>query len=341
MSQNKNCQPRTKQSPTNKTNNNLRSVPATFISQNEIVCHSPTNTLGGAGTSVLISVSNNGLDFEGVSAEYKFVDEVEIYSIFPGKGSVVGGTVVTITGAGFSEENLGSSSCNFGESGSATINVISSTEIRCTTPPSSASENDGFVSLEVTFNGKDFTTSGTQFGYIPDASFTSMSPLFGPVSGGTVLLISGYNFVDSSKLSCKFGAVAVSARFISSSQIECNVPPQIQIQIDNSENEVVVSITMNGADYISPDESTSTTSASFTYRTETTISSITPSFGPSTGGTAITISGANFEFSKSLSCRFGVSSSRWERAHTHTNKHTHTFTHTHTHKQTHSTHTRN
>lgn len=268
-------------------------VDASFVNENEVVCMSPF--VGSVGPRV-VSVSNNGLDFGVSSSEFDFVDEPEINSIRPKRGSVAGGTVVTITGAGFTSGE--DSSCKFGEAGSSSISMIyvSENEVHCVAP---ASATAGSVDLELTFNGGDYASAGGGFEYILDASFSSMSPQIGPVSGGTVVLISGYNFVDSSDMSCKFGAGVVSARFISTSQIECVSPTS------SSEFSVELLISQNGVDF-----ATSSTPTTFTYQPTISISSISPTFGPSSGNTQVTVAGTNFEFGEELACKFGSGSSR-------------------------------
>ncbi|GMI40209.1 hypothetical protein TrCOL_g8913, partial [Triparma columacea] len=209
-------------------------------------------------------------------------------SISPSSGSIVGGTIVTVTGANFEDTN--DLSCLFGTLESPAAVYKSSTEVECEAPLSSSS---GFVSLKVTVNGVDYTTDASQFLFLEVAKLISIEPASGSVDGGTSILVTGYGFVDSSQLKCNFGSTSVLGRYISPTQVECESPPSISGAVN-------VEVSMNGIDFTS-------SSSTFLYSPPPSASSISPSFGPSSGGTSVTISGNSFELSKDLRCRFGTS----------------------------------
>jgi hypothetical protein len=108
---------------------------------------------------------------------------------------------------------------------------------------------------------------------------TSISPSSGPTSGGTTVTISGTNFAPGAQVT--FGGTAATSVTVSnSSQIQTVTPSHIA-------GTVGVIVEVNGQ--------SSTSSVSFTYNLLTpTVSSVSPSSGPTAGGTNVTISGTNF-----------------------------------------------
>jgi len=280
-------------------------VNPTFVNGNTIICVTPYATVTGL---VPLMVTNNGVDYEeggDAVVNFNFAETVSIDSISPRSGSINGGTVVTISGSGFSDTD--DVLCNFGDDDSSSeAYFIDSSTITCISPPSSTTK---YVNVEVSVGGGESTFDNHRFEYTRMAVFTSLSPSGGPFSGGTHVLVSGYNFVDSYELGCKFvdgdnSEVIVPARYISTTRVEC-VTPASTSSLAASKT-VSVWITMNGIDFITINGEFNAV-ADFTYQSETSISSINPSFGPSEGGTAITVTGSNFELGKALSCRFGNS----------------------------------
>ena len=149
------------------------------------------------------------------------------------------------------------------------------------------------VNVEVSNNGVDFTSAGTYFQFVADAAVMAISPHSGPTSGGTSVLVHGYNFIDSKDLRCKFGHTSVLARWLSSTRLECVAPVH-----HNTTGDVAVHISLNGVDFTA-------SSKNFTYAPAPEVTSIHPSVGPSSGGTRLTISGVHFTHTAYLMCRIG------------------------------------
>ncbi|MEO0061734.1 MAG: hypothetical protein RLZZ08_294 [Pseudomonadota bacterium] len=113
----------------------------------------------------------------------------------------------------------------------------------------------------------------------PAPTVTSISPTFGPGSGGTSVTIAGTNFTGATAV--RFGATAATGFTVNSAtQITATAPA----------GSGTVDITVTTA------VSTSATSAAdqFTYVAQPAVTSISPSSGPTSGGTSVTITGTNF-----------------------------------------------
>ncbi len=201
-----------------------------------------------------------------------------ISSIAPNEGSTDGGTVVAINGANFQS----GARVNFGSAAAASVSFVSSTQLRATTRPSTA----GTVTVEVINpDGKKDTHNGFTFKSPrpPAPSITSISPTSGSTAGGTVVTINGANFQSGARVF--FGNVAAtSVSFVSSSQLRATSPPHpagsVPIQVTNPDGQ---SGQLNTFTYVEPQP------------LAPQISGITPTSGPTAGGTDITINGANFQ----------------------------------------------
>jgi len=104
-----------------------------------------------------------------------------VTAISPAQGSVFGGTVVTITGSGLASV----SSVTIGDAPCTAVQLISATQLRATTPPSST----GPRALAVT------SASGTTIAPVPFTYVTqtvdTISPSSGPFTGGAPITITG------------------------------------------------------------------------------------------------------------------------------------------------------
>ncbi len=110
----------------------------------------------------------------------------------------------------------------------------------------------------------------------PAPTVTAVSPTSGPAAGGTVVTITGTVFVNVTLVN--FGATPAATFTVNSSTSITATAPSAAGTVD------VTVATNNG---------TSATSAAdqFTFVAAPTISSVNPSTGPTTGGTAVTITG--------------------------------------------------
>ncbi len=124
-----------------------------------------------------------------------------VTKVSPTKGSAAGGTVVKITGTGFT----GVSAVHFGAE-NASFTVVSSTKITATAPASAV----GTVDVTITNGaGTSATSSADHFKYVPNVS--SVTPSSGPTAGGTDVTVTGAGFALGSATVFKFGAAKATA----------------------------------------------------------------------------------------------------------------------------------
>jgi len=167
-----------------------------------------------------------------------------------------------------------------------------SSKMVCETPRAGREQT---VSVEVSNNGADVTSSGVQFVY-------ERAPTVMRVELGTegrdgaeaekrVLRVAGKHFVQSQELRCNIGS---EARYISSSMVLCRVGDRTHI------GNVTVEVSNNGQDF-SANGIGHVASRVASWR----MLSMQPSSGPLHGGTLVTISGGQWSSSAYATCTFG------------------------------------
>lgn len=205
---------------------------------------------------------------------FTYVAPPTVTAIDPVGGTIEGGTVVTITGTNFT----GATAVTIGGL-TASFTVSDATTITATTPAHAA----GAVDVAVTTPGGVGTGAGL-FTYIaPPAAPTveAINPNSGTTAGGTVVTITGTNFTGATAVSIG-GVAATGVTVVSTTSITATTPA-------HAAGAVNVDVTTPGG--------VGTGVGLFTYiapPAAPTVAAISPASGPTGGGTAITITGANF-----------------------------------------------
>jgi IPT/TIG domain-containing protein len=196
-----------------------------------------------------------------------------VSGVLPTNGLTTGGTAVTITGTNF----VAGATVTLGGSAATGVTVVNSTTITATTPAHAA----GAVSVTVTNPDTQSATLTAAFTYVlPPPTVASVTPVSGSTTGGTAITISGTNFVTGAGVTVG-GSAATGVIVVNATTITAATPV-------GTAGTVNLTVT-------NPDEQTATLSNAFTYSaTAPTVSSVSPNTGSTAGGTAITISGANF-----------------------------------------------
>ena len=191
-----------------------------------------------------------------------------VNSLKPSNGPAAGGNTIAIVGSNFT----GATAVNFGSTPATSFSVVSSGQINAVVPAGS-----GAIDVTVTTpGGTSPTVSGDIYKYVP--SVTSVSPTSGPTTGGTTVTINGTGFTGATGVS--FGGTAATFLVKSSSQISATAPAGAAGTVD-------ITVTTPGG--------TSTTGAAdkYAYTNGPSVAAISPTSGPTAGGTSVTITGAN------------------------------------------------
>ena len=171
-----------------------------------------------------------------------------VESLSPASGDIAGGTSVTITGTGFT----GASAVNFGGVAATSFTVNSATSITAVAPTASAgavsvsvvnTAGTGTKSRGFTYtapappasggggggggsSGSSSSESGGGGGSGASAEVLEVRPAFGPVSGGTRILILGYGFWGAKSVTIG-GAPVSEFRYIDAATVEVVTPPGV------------------------------------------------------------------------------------------------------------------
>jgi hypothetical protein len=201
-----------------------------------------------------------------------------VTSLSPTSGPTAGGTSVTIKGTNFT----GATNVLFGTVPATNFSVSSSTRISAVAPAEGAGTFDVTVT---TPNGTSPTVAADQFTAVapppvPAPTVTSISPMSGPSGGGTSVTIRGTNLSGATNV--LFGTVPATSFSVSSStKITAVAPAGAAGSVD-----VLVTAPSGTSAAVSADQ--------FTYvLTLPTVTSISPTSGPTRGGTNVTIRGTN------------------------------------------------
>ncbi|HUF46274.1 MAG TPA: IPT/TIG domain-containing protein [Vicinamibacterales bacterium] len=205
-------------------------------------------------------------------------------SVAPATGPTAGGTTITLTGTNF----VSGAMVRVGGVAANGVTFASNTRITARTPAGTAGGRDVVVTNP---DGRAATRAGA-FTYIGTASApltaAAVSPSSGPTAGGTSITVTGTGFVSGAAILIG-GTPATAVSFVSSTSLTARTPAKpaggYSVQVRN------------------PNGQTANTPRGFLYSgTSTpppptgalTAAAVTPDTGPTSGGTAITVTGTGF-----------------------------------------------
>ncbi len=181
------------------------------VSASKIMATSPARTAG----SVRVMVTTpNGTSLATSADLFEYLAP-KVTSVSLHEGPTAGGTIVTIVGSNFAA----GATVRFGTKPAARVTVVSATRITATSPAHGA----GSVRVIVTIpGGTSIATSADLFEYLAP-KVTSVSRHEGPTAGGTVVTITGADFVRGATV--RFGTKpAAHVTVVSATRITATSP---------------------------------------------------------------------------------------------------------------------
>jgi hypothetical protein len=245
----------------------------TRVSASQLTC---TTTAHVAG-AVDVTVTHPDAKAATLLAAFTYQGPPTVTSINPNSGLTTGGMSVTVSGSGFRAGvavSVGGVPCG-------TVNLLSSTSLNCATGAHAAGTGD----VVVTNSDAQSATLPASFTYVnPAPVLSGISPATGGVGGGTLLTLNGANFLPGPAISVG-GSACTGVIYLSSSKATCTTPA-------HAAGAVAVTLTNS-------DGKSATLASAFTYVATTqpapTVSAISPASGGTGGGTAVTVTGTNFQ----------------------------------------------
>jgi hypothetical protein len=254
----------------------------TVASDKKITVAAPPGTPG----RVQVRVRTPGGRSAAVRAStYRYAAAPTVTGLSPTSGESAGGTVVTITGTGFTD----AIEVTVGGVSVTELDVAGDTQITLLTPASAAGPATVNVRVTTPFGQSDPNAASTYTYLASPPTVTGLAPTQGPIAGGNSVTILGTNFTGATQV--QFGTT--NALFVVSNptQIIATAPP-------GTAGGVQVRVTTPGG------QSDPNAASTYTYLAPPTVTGLSPVFGPTAGGTAVTISGANL--SGATSVTFGA-----------------------------------
>lgn len=228
----------------------------------------------------------------------------QVFSVTPAAGPNEGGTRVTITGEGFQSPvqvffGEGSSAADF-TGIEASVQSVTPGQIVVTTPSATGfgqNNLNAVVDILVKNLQSGFATvapSAFQYGAgggdVPFISAVS-GPGSGPHSGGTILTIHGQGF--DAPVAVTMGGVGQTVTSVTATQVVFRTSGILVSSCPDDGREEVSGLTLTN---IETNESASADNFAFDFLVPSPrIAGVSPGSGPQGGGTAVTISGENFE----------------------------------------------
>lgn len=243
----------------------------TFVNATQVRATSPASAAG----MVDITVRNPDLQQAVRTNAFTFIPPPSIATVMPASGPVAGGTTVTIMGADFRNTPT-LPTVLFGGTAATSVVFNSTMQLTTVTPTHSA----GLVDVQVRNPDNQTATAPSAFTFVPAPTVTSVAPTSGPAAGNTPVTITGTNFVSGATVRFN-GNLATNVMFVSSTQLTANTPA-------GTAGSATVQVT-------NPDGQSGSRANAFTYVGAPVVNNAMPNTGPITGGSTITVNGANFQ----------------------------------------------
>eukprot|EP00736_Rhodelphis_marinus_P003324 Rmarinus@m.14781 len=283
-------------------------VDGTFNEEDRsVTCSPPPFALSGAQPIEVALMDDHYTD----PLEYYYYPQPRVRYLSPNWGPQAGGTVVYVNGDNLfdpfgrdgSTTVNGTITCSFGDiSGIPGSYDPASGAVLCESPEF---DHLNAIALEVALNGQQYTSNSILFNlYVSPVVLTSLTPASGEVSGGTVVLVYGPNFVNTGDLAiCMFGDEdhQVPATWDEDTRgYYCETPTCCGVDLVYSRDPAVVDFTLllNG-------QIESEGTLDYRFYSIPTITGIEPSYGPFTGETDVVLYGTNFLETNEIMVSFG------------------------------------
>lgn len=228
------------------------------------------------GSFVKDVVVNNGIGNATLAGGFTYtVNAPTLNGISPMTGSISGGTLVTLSGSGFTP----TTTVTIGGVAATNITVTNTTTLKAVVP---AYVSGSLIKDVVVNNGVSNATLSGAFTYQAIApTLVNISPNAGSVTGGTVVTVQGSGFIPGTTLSIG-GILASNVQITNATTLTATIPAYVRGSLVK---DVIVNNGMSNA----------TLAGGFTYtESAPTLSQITPATGSVAGGTMITLTGTGF-----------------------------------------------
>ena len=201
----------------------------------------------------------------------------KVAAVTPASGGLSGGTLVTVTGSGFT----GATAVTFAANQGFGLVIESDSRLIVYSP---AAPGPGTVGVAVV-TPEGTSPAGAEFTYAenPPPQVTAVNPPTGGPAGGTRVTITGSGFMGASAVDFGPSNPGTELAVVSDTQLTVTTPPQ-PAPPANATVDVVVTTSEGSSPAVAGDH--------FTYTVQ--VSAVAPAAGPPAGGTTVTLIGTGF-----------------------------------------------
>ena len=245
----------------------------TVTSATSITAVTPAYVSGALAADVVV---NNGVSNAILSGGFIYQPALPtLLSITPSSGSMAGGTAVTVSGTNFTP----STTLSIGGLAATSVNVVNATSLTAVIP---AYVSGALAKNVVVSNSVGSATLTNGYTYLAIApTVTNVLPGSGPTAGGTTITVTGTGFTPTTSVTVG-GISATSVSVANATTLTAVTPVYVSGALTKD-------VTVNNGN------SNATLAASFTYvASAPTLVNISPTSGPTSGGTSITLTGTAF-----------------------------------------------
>jgi len=244
-----------------------------IVNDTTLTCTTPALAAGDYD----VIVTNGDGESALVSNGYKFTAPPTISSLSIASAPESLATALTINGTGF-EYYATAPSVTVDGVACTGITVVDDTQIDCTT---AASSNDSTRLVDVVVTNQDgqSATDSTSLTYIARPHISGATPLFGSVAGGTVITITGTNFVAGASVTIGVPCASLD---------DSGVPTSLVCTTDSAAVGSYDIVVQN------PDGQVDDDTIMYGYSNPPVVSSASDDFDVIAGGKTITINGSDF-----------------------------------------------
>jgi prepilin-type processing-associated H-X9-DG protein len=251
----------------------------TVVSATSIACTAPAGTVT---VDVRVTTPGGKSAVNQPADQFTYLPAPTVTAVSPPGGTVAGGMTVTITGTNFYVNGSPAvSAVMFGSVPATSFTVTSPTSITAVAPASGSATGSFDVTVVVPSAGTSATNSADLYSYL-SPTISNVSPSTVAVAGGTQVTITGQNFtgINTGVLSSVTfaGTPATAITFVSDTQIIATTPPHGPV----TGAAVTVTVASVTGSY-----------TGLAYEGGG-VTSVSPSSGPISGGTTVTITGGGF-----------------------------------------------
>ncbi|KAE9224791.1 hypothetical protein PF005_g5786 [Phytophthora fragariae] len=260
--------------------------PAYLVTSTDVMCYSPVWTPGQAAVGILVNSKQQFM----ADTPLDFVAEPSIDFIEPDHGPTTGGTLVTVFGEALADTSI----VSLFDGIQVIPRTITDRQVTCIVPAQTSNSSTVDVRVEI---GPSISSNAVEFTYEAPIQVSNVSIRKLPEDGGSVVTVTGANFLNTTELCCSLGAQLppVQAEFVNSTLVKCPIGPVRLAQMN-------VGVSNNGYDFVFFGEPV-------VYVASPHITAIYPTTGPVEGGTPVQLTLANTDSLKDenmkMFCSFG------------------------------------